>query len=1566
MSTAFNPTLGDLTWTSCSAEIYKRTVDHCQLQIFASLKGLVQGIKYFRITLSNNVQFSNSGTTDGFPNKVWYFRCYQGNGYTIGASANDPENGTGSSDVGHTIMNNLPTGQGFSLASGTAVASQQQNVPLSLIFVNKETSVNDPNIESSKDGTVYNLFTTDNFASRYVPVQRKVRILTGYQNANNHGEAEDRFSKNPRLDLFQLNGECLVKDPNDGGARVFIKVAAMQAITHSPWAEITTQLTIPRLYRFQPLYNNVLKSSGGGTSVNNFNLAVDYQRGGSAQEISYSVTNFSTSESHFVDPISGTRNINFTTSTNRNIAPGVHQISALIERVDSDISNTKVSGTSAVELDRYASDHSFIESGKIIRAGIIDAEGFEEIDFMQAAFFPSNVEYQDDTQYHFRIVVTAEGYDGQALESIVERTTIKFPRLRPTALSRRNDNLTYGVNSTSYGNDHFALIDTNGDLIYGLEYQLDWFTVPADVSGANPKVKVLRGATELATIQLSSSDIGKWRDSDTSVPKSFFHNSGSPFNQPLNSLAHHIHTSYKARNGELTINAELTPSFFVFGSDSIIVPRHTFPQSVNNFGLSFITHYYEDGQGRIEWQIKSDNGSLSGDTVDIADGTGNSGHFTMKFRVRETVKESVLGNVGVVKEVDSIALPDDPEVSPGRFYIPYTPAVLNEADYLSRIELEIDYFYTPENTTRFATWHPKFTAAGYSPHKSGTLVLTDGFSDSSDGVSLLYQALTEQEEFDLAEAVNGCLMNAGESRLSDLTPTSGLFETTTTGDYALSGNKITFNFSADPSAYQFDNSTVRFGLGIQVEYKNSLNQDKKSNILVYNQLGDLLAAADGYSGTNDTAGRDDLAAVRDKLTDFSTTGGTSRTTEIEIDYGDTQWNISDIDVSKTITHKLYFYVEEFIDSTLNTVWEKILAQSAAYVQLLRDQGLSGIVYLDEDRNFLYPAGYDCENTIFGCQYEPWRTVDISSASNTAYSKNLRGLIRNHYSEFMTANNFTISLDEQTIGKINSTLTFDTNNIPAQPFKNTEFLIGYITFPYHGDIYQETETLLDSRAFLASDIQYTDLNLLENQGSGVNEYDLSNTTSLDVSGFDVTEDVNYLMFPMAYAKKVFGQDNFETNGVGTNIVANDLQESIDANKAVAYSHLIQFNSIGDFSIASEGVNATALGAVLTKNYRNIMVPNFNEIEFLEPIDNTPSDSDPVTTVPQVDVRFKYNQTEFETSRGDYFNISRENIRIERVIVQGGEEHVPTGEQSKVYDDNIFSLSGVDDNQKRIFTFDDTYSHAGESNDIVASSGVDMGSVYFYRYKLFPGFVYSPGGGSEKRVELTDITENTFDVLPNNLALAFNLAESIVLNYNKKHSQEITWEYTYSDNVDFVRQQNNEIYFDIYSRIKDDNNQDDSGREIKYQRKEFDKQKDLGWRLSGSVPWDISDLDSNDINSTYKFSHIFRYDRFTHDHRNELAILVRIEGELQSLGQSIQTHTSGANTIGVSTPGIILEPTDAMKISRHLTEEEKNISISRKFTVANQEFDLKNNLEQAPISITRKKAKVRGNKPYSSST
>ena len=216
----------------------------------------------------------------------------------------------------------------------------------------------------------------------------------------------------------------------------------------------------------------------------------------------------------------------------------------------------------------------------------------------------------------------------------------------------------------------------------------------------------------------------------------------------------------------------------------------------------------------------------------------------------------------------------------------------------------------------------------------------------------------------------------------------------------------------------------------------------------------------------------------------------------------------------------------------------------------------------------------------------------------------------------------------------------------------------------------------------------------------------------------------------------------------------------------------------------------------------------------------------------------------------------------------------------------------------------------------------------------------------------------------VSTAVNLIDNLQVIYDKKHSQELTWDYTYSDNIDFLRQQNNKVYFDVYARMREDNDLDDLGREIKYKREKFKARKSLDWVLDGSLEWNLSGYKADDIGTVQKFSYIFRYDRFTHNHRNEIAILLRIDGEWSILSQTITS--SGPNTAGIAQDSDSLDPTDSMKISRHLTEEEKNTSVSRKFTVANQEFDLKNNLEQVPISVTRKKAKVRGNKPYSSST
>ena len=202
-----------------------------------------------------------------------------------------------------------------------------------------------------------------------------------------------------------------------------------------------------------------------------------------------------------------------------------------------------------------------------------------------------------------------------------------------------------------------------------------------------------------------------------------------------------------------------------------------------------------------------------------------------------------------------------------------------------------------------------------------------------------------------------------------------------------------------------------------------------------------------------------------------------------------------------------------------------------------------------------------------------------------------------------------------------------------------------------------------------------------------------------------------------------------------------------------------------------------------------------------------------------------------------------------------------------------------------------------------------------------------------------------------------------NYNKGHSQEITWDYTYGENLDFLREQGGSIKFDVYYIIKDDS--------ASYQRKKLELMKSKSWIYAGSKDFDITSYTPDNIGEIEKFSHIIKYDEFHYPHRVEVAVLLTIVGgegiDFSTFNQVVGEHTAGgSNTIGMAVNGFLLEPSDKNKIEKLLTEEEKEIK-SFAHSNRNKDFILKNNLKQVPFSITRKKAKPRGNnKPYSSST
>ena len=911
--------------------------------------------------------------------------------------------------------------------------------------------------------------------------------------------------------------------------------------------------------------------------------------------------------------------------------------------------------------------------------------------------------------------------------------------------------------------------------------------------------------------------------------------------------------------------------------------------------------------------------------------TSHSSGFSYKFYIRETIINSIkASNIGT--QSSTLSYTSSGSESGSMYSFPWTALLQDEIYYVAKFDVSANFYYTSPNDGHYTYWKTKFDNFGLVVPTAGSENVIGQFSDDSDGLNLTYQSLLTSNP-SLASTFNGVFMheNAGSGRVSELVPTSASVGSVN-GTYAFSGNRFRFIFSSDPDTY-FSNSTPRVAFGVKVNYTRKDNgAASESNIVVYNSAGSILGSSDGVNGASQSnASINGLISNRGSLSDLRTvTSGTIsgqhyRDVTLNISYENSNFNfIGGLDTTQDITHTIYYYVEESINSTLNDFWDIILTD--ALKSALAAQGLTGMVYLDGSRDYRYPTG--------------WRTLSSS------YTKNLHTILsgHNHVTSsggVPSAEGFNAQLTATT-GQVVSSIDYEpTNNTKSLPFSQSEEIVGYYLITKQFDGVNHTE--LNNITFSGNDSDWG-ANLQTGVGANSSErYSLTNTINLDVSAFDVRHDVEYSIIPFITTRTSFG-------GVSEEI-----------------SRILHFAATSDWSFAAVG--GVLLGKKLTKNYQSEMVPSFSEIEFITPVDNTAVNAPPATSVPQVDVKFKYNSSEFASSSGNYFTSSRENIRIERFIVQGGVEHIPASETSKINDGDIFSISTSASGGKKLFTLSDTFGHAAQANDVVAS-GVDVNSVYIYRYLLIPGFVYNPGGGGEKRVEFPSMANNTFDIVPTNLSINLGLVDISNILYNPGHSQEIFWEYTYSESVDEVREMGNEILFQIYSRIKEDNNRDDYNKEIKYNRKKLDTKKSSGWVLRDSFPWELDSYSSSDIDEVSSFQRVIKYDEFSYDHKTEIAVLVKVNGDFAALGHTLNSHANGGiNTAGMAVNGVTLKPSDFNKIPFLLSDEEKVSLVSRKMSKSIEEFTLNNNLEQVPISITRKKARVRGdenNPPYSSST
>ena len=1234
-----------------------------------------------------------------------------------------------------------------------------------------------------------------------------------------------------------------------------------------------------------------------------------------------------------------------------------HNIRFRIERVTSNGSGgfNRVDGTSI---------HEGYWMGSTAEADIRTRNngiaGTKTINLINDDLFPDGV-YTGGTEHTFRILTTVLDSEGNSLSSgqdvskVHNRTTIVFPAL----FSRPFTKLTGGSAADST-DDMYCAIDTSGDIRTGLRYQTYFentatsngfdLTSHSSFNSFTASIDINTGLSFdnfLENISLDKNDIGFGSGNGNELIYCH-HRTGMPYGYMGFDINYEFTPQYQAKNGNITVKSNFIGSTETRARFTPICPKHLYPYDSNEFSFMQILHgTVENFFGKattdaIQFIIKNDTtGSGASDTVNF---TNNNSNYSYSADITERVINSIdPSNINTTKSVSGIKN-HERDVSTTMFE--WDALISDEAWYISRLEFDINFFYRAPSGTDYSTWKTRFADKGITLLNSNQEVNFGSFQKTTDGFSYYYTEIKDIKGEAFAANYDGVAMNKPGTRIVDLIPDSVELIQVFGGPLSEHKIKIFYPSNKDPASYPYTNSIPSFAVAIQTEYKNNSLVNKDSNMVVYtanSQTGkaSFLGFGDGVNGNSQSvASKNGLLSNRNNLGSLKNlksgteNGQHFREFDIELNYEDSKFGYDGgFDAGNQIKHNVYFYIEEFVDSVYLEAWD-ILFDNLDMI--LSDHGLNNIVFLDNidgagtggfslPANFLHPNG-----TI---HYAKWRELATNVLTKTLSTSLANFLHVNTNDDLYDAISFDASLDESAIAKINSSLGYDftSSTNKRMPFAQSEEYVGFQLIAGHGT--GDNEVL----------INVLDEELDNSQNLN---FDLTRQIDLDKQNFDVEEDVRLIIAP-----KIVTKTSFETGGF----------EYKSGN--------VLFRPIGDFNFQD------VLGKEFIKNYKDQIVPSFSEIEFIEPVDNTDPDAGPLEVVPQIDVTFKYNKTEFASSDGDYFQVSRENIRINRFIVQDSVDHVPPDESSAIYNNNIYNLTKVNNDATTAnFTFDDTFNYTGTENvdpfSDISASGIDTDSLYRYKYVLTPGFVYNPGnvGGNEKIIEF-DSTE--FQILPANLSLAFSLPHIDEVLYHSKHSQEVNWSYIYGENIDFAREQENEVYFDVYYRIKEDNNTARNGDSIDYPRRELDAIKNLDWILSSSVKWDISNLslDSNN-GEEYSFSQIIKYDEFDYDHRTEIAILLRIEGEFSALSQTLQQHTNkGQNTAGMNVTLSTLEPADFNKKNILLKDEEKISFSSRRHVEDSKQFEVTSG--NVTISITRRKSQLRGNKnnpnkPYSSST
>lgn len=383
-------------------------------------------------------------------------------------------------------------------------------------------------------------------------------------------------------------------------------------------------------------------------------------------------------------------------------------------------------------------------------------------------------------------------------------------------------------------------------------------------------------------------------------------------------------------------------------------------------------------------------------------------------------------------------------------------------------------------------------------------------------------------------------------------------------------------------------------------------------------------------------------------------------------------------------------------------------------------------------------------------------------------------------------------------------------------------------------------------------------------------------------------------------------------------------------------------------------------IITANYRDLIIPTFDELD----ADSSLNQDNVVgNTGFENKIYWFYNKEQLKNVTS-VFDSSKEKIKIVRKIRQS-EQVYDIGHSIilDMYGSDVARESHSADLWKISWT--DNLDNVSD----YTSQGLNSSLPYSFEYELIPCFAYYQGTNSadESIVEITDKKVSTF-LIPDEFPIGNNGVISLTHNHNSEHSVELLWKHVYDEGVKTLRSIDAKIYFDIYWFF-DETDEQKSLRDIVKPRNlksRFYKERQVDantWNFIDRVNYSYPQ--SETLDEEYDYSYIWNYDKMEDNYKINIAIITVIESPVigDSLSQNIATSRGVSNTLN----SVVNTSRKAKKAKMLPVKDLKRQSL--RHIKRGLEFDISHipNLDQVPISITRKKAKPRGSdKPYSSST